>query len=769
MKLLKVIFLLFWLANIAQGQPLKYYQTGKGAKVIRQAGDTLYDPWNGGLLNPQFSNIDLDQDGHQDLFVFDRGDDKVLTFIDEGDGAWVYAPEYAAAFPTLENFALLVDYDRNGRADIFTYSSLGAGFDVYRNISANGKPAFQRIARQLSYEDFDFRSNIYVPSSDIPAIVDVDGDNDIDILAYDVVQMRVIWYRNRSIEKYGKPDSLDFKIADFCWGKFEEPLDTIKPVTLGISCGKVKKRAERHAGSTLLAFDADGDGDMDVLLGDLGKSNLVFLENGRIQGGVTKTESDSMIRYEVGFPKSGTPANVPLFPATFMVDVDADGKKDIVVTPQAVSESAKENLAWLYRNSGTNAKPVFQFSRKDFLMNQSLSFGSYSASTFLDYDGDGLLDMIVAGKGNPQPVYSYGTLTLFHNVGTSEKPIFQKVKDDLTGVQSKQIANLMPASADLNGDGKQDLILGQENGKLLFYKNTGLSGGLPQFTFQTDAFAGIDVGNYSAPAIADLNRDGLLDLVVGELRGTLHYFRNTGTTGNPAFTEETDFFGHVRTNRFFYSYEYDTTGKPIDSTRYMEPNGYSAPTVSDLDNDSKWDLIVGSAHGRLFSYLDIESHLPDSFIESAPIVYNQVYGQYTDPDFGFLSAPSSVDLDGDNKAEIIVGNYRGGLNYLASKYIPLSVQPVFNRVDSRWLNIYPNPSHDIISVYFSNPSHEPVSVFDAIYSAANLQIVNSIGQSVHKQKFEGRCRIDISHLPDGIYYLIVLGEGGFASGSFIVR
>ena len=49
----------------------------------------------------------------------------------------------------------------------------------------------------------------------------------------------------------------------------------------------------------------------------------------------------------------------------------------------------------------------------------------------------------------------------------------------------------------------------------------------------------INVGDDSTPAVADLNGDGMLDLVVGDGDGMFHYFENTGTATAPKFEKKT--------------------------------------------------------------------------------------------------------------------------------------------------------------------------------------------------------------------------------------
>ncbi len=98
-----------------------------------------------------------------------------------------------------------------------------------------------------------------------------------------------------------------------------------------------------------------------------------------------------------------------------------------------------------------------------------------------------------------------------------------------------------PSFADLDGDGDLDAVVGEHDGTLHYFENTG-SAIAPAFTERTGAanpFNGVDVGFYSTPSFADLDGDGDLDAVVGEHDGTLRYFENTGSAIAPAFTERT--------------------------------------------------------------------------------------------------------------------------------------------------------------------------------------------------------------------------------------
>ena len=89
-----------------------------------------------------------------------------------------------------------------------------------------------------------------------------------------------------------------------------------------------------------------------------------------------------------------------------------------------------------------------------------------------------------------------------------------------------------------NGDGDLDLVVGEWYGALHYYENTGTRS-QPNFTERTGAanpLDGIDVGYASAPVFADLDGDGDLDLILGEREGHLYYYENTGTRTEASFT-----------------------------------------------------------------------------------------------------------------------------------------------------------------------------------------------------------------------------------------
>ena len=192
---------------------------------VERNGLPVRDAWLGGFDSPQFSTCDLNQDGIPDLFVFDRVGNKVYTYLGNGgspDTMFTYAPQYEPLFPKeLNNWALLRDYNHDGVPDIFTHA--GLGIMVYKGSMVNGLLHFDLVSKYLKYSDSIFSTNIFTNIQDIPAITDVNGDGDIDILSCDEFGSVIGYYENQTVENAGNPafayDSLRFAMITSCWGK----------------------------------------------------------------------------------------------------------------------------------------------------------------------------------------------------------------------------------------------------------------------------------------------------------------------------------------------------------------------------------------------------------------------------------------------------------------------------------------------------------------------------------------------------------------------
>ena len=88
-----------------------------------------------------------------------------------------------------------------------------------------------------------------------------------------------------------------------------------------------------------------------------------------------------------------------------------------------------------------------------------------------------------------------------------------------------------------------DMLIGDANGKLHLFNNTGSNP--PNFVLAEAEYKGLDVGYFAFPQLVDVNRDGLLDIIIGEQSGTINYCENTGTNSTPIFDTIIQYFGGI--------------------------------------------------------------------------------------------------------------------------------------------------------------------------------------------------------------------------------
>ena len=526
-------------------------------------------PWTGGLNACQFGRMDLDGDGKKDLLVFDRHGDRLLCFINEGDVGEIryqHTLDYDACFPKLNGWVVFADYDGDGREDIFTYSKGWAGIKVYRNVSMPGHPEFElAVSPYLTSWQGGGEVNILATEADYPAIVDLDGDGDLDILTFGVMGTFIEKHLNLSVERYGTRDSLRFERTDPCWGRVAESeednvmyLDTCL-FGYGLT---VKKDDIRHRGATVTVRDLDGDGLLDLLLADVDYPGLTLLMNGG------DTENALMVSQTEQFPPS-MPVDLPSMPVPFFTDINNDGVDDLLVSPfdpNPMASVGKESV-WLYLNHGTNERPDYQLYTKSFLQDRMIDVGKGAYPVFEDWDGDGLLDLKVRDFE--------GRVTVFRNVGTPQQPAFKQIT----------VEGLSDWSAscyyDVDQDGLVDLVEGNVNGKLSFYQGTGNG-----FELVSDFWGEVDVRDYqtsyygySVPALFSYH--GQVLLCVGSEQGMLFLYRVSSAV---AFEEV------------------GTLWEEICPNMPKSFGIHSAAAIADLNGDGQLEVVVGNFGGGLQLY-----------------------------------------------------------------------------------------------------------------------------------------------------------------------
>ena len=172
----------------------------------------LGNAWSGGLNSCHFSEIDLNLDGNPDLISFDKSGSKLLTFINNGLAdsiSYTFAPYYRKFFPELYGWVKIIDYNGDQKNDIFTYTS--GGIKVFKNISETSLK-FKLQYAILNSDMGSIISNIGVTYDDYPAIYDIDGDGDLDILTFFGLGTFIEMHKNLSQELYGNNDTLIYEL-----------------------------------------------------------------------------------------------------------------------------------------------------------------------------------------------------------------------------------------------------------------------------------------------------------------------------------------------------------------------------------------------------------------------------------------------------------------------------------------------------------------------------------------------------------------------------
>ncbi|MEM9889017.1 MAG: T9SS type A sorting domain-containing protein [Bacteroidota bacterium] len=712
-------------------------------------GKVLQNPLVGGINTPQLSSVDFNEDGAEDLYIFDRSANVHLAFLHDGVSGstnYTFAPEYTENFPLIEHFVLLRDYDQDGAQDIFAFSDTPgiSGITVYKGFYENGKLAFERYPFP-SQNDFPVlyfplesgtRIPLYVALNDYPAVDDVDGDGDLDILTFNAAGGFLEYFPNQSMERGYGTDSLIYILEDRCWGGFYE-----SGLTPAIDLSERKGRCfdtnqvieSRHAGSTVLSLDLDENCGKELLLGDLSFDNLIFVNNEGDCEEAWATDQD------INFPNYDTPAKVALFPASFHLDIDRDGAKDLVVTPNNEDNTTDYFNMWWYKNTNTDASPIFELQNQSFLTEETLDFGSGSHPTFVDYNDDGLMDIVVGtvgyfeDAGNRDP-----RLILIKNIGTATAPVYEVEDDNFLNFRQfkEQSWNFSPAFGDLDSDGDLDLLVGEETGSIFFVENTSSSTTQFRTDFIQPNYMSIDIGASSTPHLVDINQDGLLDLLVGERNGNVNYFQNVGTAKEAFFQSDqtlapnTQIFGR------------------IDAREPGFVTGLSSPVAVNTTQGLK--IVTGTAKGQIELYDFYGADLNETFeLLQAPM------GNIKE---GSRSHASFSDINRDGKLEVVVGNYRGGLAMYGTDLesdTNVSNQDFIKEIKD--FVLFPNPAKDQIN-------WQTNAVFDQI------QVYSVLGQIVlNIERSNNISQLDISTLSAGVYYFSFMQAGAIVATEKLIK
>jgi|GEM_PF-1549357 len=296
-----------------------------------------------------------------------------------------------------------------------------------------------------------------------------------------------------------------------------------------------------------------------------------------------------------------------------------------------------------------------QFRGMQYINRNVLDAGDNASICVVDFDHDGKKDLVVGNKE--------GNVLFYKNTGVDQAPSFQnptKVEID-TGAIKLLGGFSSPIVCQWDGVKDLDLIIGDGNGKIFLAKaiNDIIPGSPPKYNNLIELQADnkpISLPGNASPYVWDVDEDGLLDLLAGDSHGYVWFFKNIGRPDLPLLSAGT---------------------KTLVGSESLDVSQYAKPVMNDWDGDGKKDLIVGDIFGNIHIFN------PGTQAGTGTFIPNFVFKEKAkvsgaDIDVGFNASPWICDWNNDGGYDLLVGGESGEIFlFLNTKYTN-SEPPEFN-------------------------------------------------------------------------------------------
>lgn len=289
-------------------------------------------------------------------------------------------------------------------------------------------------------------------------------------------------------------------------------------------------------------------------------------------------------------------------------------------------------------------------------------------AAFYDMDGDGLADMVAGSRD--------GFLALYKNMNHHGGFRWKREEGYFDGIRAGAFSN--PAIGDLDGDGKAEVAVGtggfsSASGRILFFRNEGTE---RRPMWREVAGVQIKVGDDASVAIVDYDFDGKPDLIAGNSQGRIFFFRNITAGGKIGFRKEASIFG----KRSFGMYAvpaavrvkdrvFLAVGNSMGKLRLFElkrnrgsvsarelnvkpaVKSFASPAFADLVEKGRYDLVLADGDGVL-TYYENQGNGFVSWKDNRAIFDERISG-------GPACAPTLCDLG--ERTVLVLGNIDGTL------------------------------------------------------------------------------------------------------------
>ncbi len=560
------------------------------ALIGERLGNTLFFENTGTANSPVFATASTNPFGLTDVgswasptFVDIDGDDDLDALIGNVSGNTLFfentgtasSPVFATA--STNPFGLtdvgyftsptFVDIDGDGDLDALI-GEYNGNTHFFENTGTASNPVFA-TASANSFGLFD------VGSLASPTFVDIDSDGDLDALIGDNTGNTRFFENTLSPVIIAQSDGATSVTEGGATDSFSIVLRNQPTANVTITLDNTNQQITTDV-TTLTFTPANWNIAQTVVVTAVNDSVGENIHTGVIKHSTTSSDArynnlvDTVI---VSITDNDLPIGEPVFTFTAtnpfgltdvgswasptLVDIDGDGDLDALIG------NAYGNMLF-FENTGTASNPVFATASTNPF---GLTDVGYSAKpTFVDLDGDGDLDAFIGE--------SFGNTLFFENTGTASSPSFAAISTNPFGLTDVGY-NAEPTFVDIDGDGDLDALIGNNSGNTSFFENTGTASNPSFSAISTNPFGLADVGLSANPTLVDIDGDGDLDALIGNLSGNTLFFENTGTASNPSFAA-------ASTNPF----------------GLFDVGNFSSPTFVDIDGDGDLDALIGDSTGN---------------------------------------------------------------------------------------------------------------------------------------------------------------------------
>ena len=509
----------------------------------------------------------------------------------------------------------LCDWNGDGLLDVLVGEIPGHIF-CFENRGTKQKPAFGR-GRFLMLDGKPLK----FPHYTTPCATDWDDDGDLDLIVGRSPNGQVLFFENvgsRTAPRLALRGRLE---ADG------------KPIVIPHELKKGESFLTREYMCKPEVADWDGDGDKDLLIGGYVSGAVFYCENVRDGKGVPK------LAWRGPLEADGKTLRIGEAASPLVRDFDGDGDLDLITAkghpvtsrpdpPDAVGMAFFENV-------GTRRRPKLR--ERKFPLARREHVGGVAVPTAGDWDGDGDLDLVI-GTG--------AYVRFYRNVGSRTKPLFEKANTLKHKWGPVAAGGFATSPVDWDGDGDLDLVY-SAGGQFGLKLNTDPRNP-PRWADGGKLRAGGKVITYvfppgdpeTFPVMADLNRDGLPDLVQGVASGFVWFYKNIGTRTKPKLAEGTRL--RLNDGGFVKVGYYKPGDKATDFASHSGDR--SDPKPADFDGDGDLDLMVSDAYGFVTYFENVGGNASPVFAPGVKVLHERKA----------RALIGVTDWDGDGRVDILL-------------------------------------------------------------------------------------------------------------------